>query len=166
MGQSFGGIDTEFKIGGFKELEKAFNQLPNAVSKRILRASIKRALKPIKADAKNRVPVRTGKLRDSIIITTKLSKSQEADSTLKTGFVRVMVGTEWPEGAHGHLIEFGAADRMSQPFMRPAWDMGFHRSIQDIGDDLWKSLQRLAKRLHKQALAGKLTKVGQRSLFG
>ena len=159
-------IDTVIKIAGFRELEKAFNTLPNAVSKRILRGAMKKALKPVAVDAKSKVPVRTGKLRDSIFVGTKLAPSQEADSALKTGHIRVVMGTEWPEGAHGHFVEFGTSKMVAQPYMRPAWDSNKKQVVRIIADESWKSLQRMAKRLFKQAKAGKLSKVGKRTLFG
>ncbi len=155
-------IEMQFRIGGFKELERAFNQLPNAMSKGVLRGAIRAALKPIKQDAKNKVPVRTGGLRDSIVIGTKLTRSQQTGG--RTGAVRLFLGTEWPEGAHGHLIEFGTSKIKANPFLRPAWDANKRDVPKIVGDIAWKKLQLLARRLFRQAKAGKLSRVGRKAL--
>ena len=156
-------IEMEFRIAGFKELEKALNTLPNAMSKAVLRGAIRKALAPVKQDAKNKVPVRTGGLRDSIVIGTKLVRSQQPGG--RTGAVRLYMGTSWPEGAHGHLIEFGTSNVSANPFMRPAWDAHKRNIPKVIGEIAWRKLQLLARRLFRQAKAGKLSKTGRRALL-
>ncbi|KKL23177.1 hypothetical protein LCGC14_2428020 [marine sediment metagenome] len=159
-------IDVDIRIGGFRELDEAFKTLPNAVSKRILRTAIRKALQPVKSAAVSIVHVMTGKLKKSIIISTKVVRSQAADSELRRGDAALVMGTSKEAGAYAHFEEFGTSKHSPHAFMRPAWDSNKAKVLQKIGDEAWKSLQKMAARLYKQAKAGKLSKIGKRSLFG
>ena len=159
-------MNVEIRISGFRELDRALATLPNAVSRRVLKGAIKKSLKPVLADAKPKVPVDSGELERSLAISSKLAESQKADSTAKPGDAVMYMGSTQPDGGHDLLVEFGTVSHVAQPYTRPAWDSNKVQVVKTIGDETWKSLQRLAKRLFKQAKAGKLSKVGKRSLFG
>ena len=153
-------INTEIRVSGFKELDQAFATLPNAVSKRVLKTAIRKSLQPVKSAAVSAVHVMTGKLKESIVISTKVVRSQAADSELRRGYAALVMGTSKEAGAYAHFEEFGTSKHSPHAFMRPAWDINRQKVLQTIGDEAWKSLQKTAKRLYKQAKAGKLSKVG------
>lgn len=156
------GLEFETRIAGFDELEKAFNQLPNAMSKSVLRSALKKSLKPVLATAKRLVRHLSGDLERSLVIGTKLKSTQKSDK--RPGAVGVFLGAEWPEGAHAHLLEFGTSRARMFPFLRPAWDEHKDGIPKEVGNEIWRRLRMLAKRLHKQALAGKLSKAGRKAL--
>ena len=74
----------KFRIEGLKALDKALGQLPRATGKNVLRRVARKALEPIIADAKTKAPVGIpgprsgGTLRDSLAVSTKLSRRQKA----------------------------------------------------------------------------------------
>ena len=63
-----------------------------------------------------------------------------------------------------HLIEFGTAKMSAQPTLRPAWDTDKKRVLNTFAREIGKNLEKLAKRLARQAAAGKLSKGGARAL--
>ena len=150
-------IEMEFRIAGFKELEKAFNTLPNAMSKAVLRSAIKKALKPVLSDSIADAPVAKGDLRDSIAISTKLASSQKSDSISRQGAVTVFMGPSSKQGAAANLVEFGTSHTNKDPFIRPSWDANKREVVKVIGNEAWRKLQLLARRLDRQAKAGKLS---------
>ena len=135
--------------------------------------------------AKVKVPVDEGDLRDSIIVSTKITKRQGRG--LVRGVPRVFVGTNWPSA---HLVEFGTGPRPAaavrkkvlasdgkifgtsvdagsmpaHPFLRPSFEALKDEMLKIFGEEMWKNLERTAKRLLKQARAGKLSKGGRRAL--
>jgi len=151
-------INTEIRISGFKELDEAFKTLPTAVSRRTLRAAIKKALLPVASDASRNAPRDKGVLGENIKYGTKLARGQQGDSTVRKGYASGFVGTI-RKSAHGLFKEFGTSKDSAEPFMRPAWDSGKAKVLQVISDESWKSLQKMAIRLYKQAKAGKLSRL-------
>lgn len=152
-------------ILGLKQLDKALKELPKATQKSVLRTAARRALKPIMQDARSRVHVDKGDLRDSIIISTKARNARTRRSLGRSG-VRVWVGPSWPQGAHGHLEEFGTVKTPAHPFMRPSWDRGKDKVLDDFVKEISKGLIRTARRLGKQARTGKLSKSALKALRG
>ena len=156
-------IEMEIRIGGFKELDNAFKTLPNAMSKTVLRSAIKKALKPVLNDARSDVPVDRGDLKESLTINTKLGGGQKSEA--RSGAVTVYMGTSVKQGAVGHLVEFGTSKMRMNPFVRPSWDANKRGVVKTIGNEAWRKLQLLARRLFRQAKAGKLSKTGRRALL-
>ncbi len=175
-----------FDIFGWKELDEALLQISDiATQKRVLVNAMKKALKPVAEDARQRVPVDEGDLRDSIVVSTAITRRQGRG--IVRGVPRVYVGTN---NGSGHLIEFGTGPRKSQatkkqvlaaggvvfgttananalparPFIRPAFDSNREKVLEIFGREMWKNLERTAKRLFKQATSGKLSKGGKRAL--
>jgi HK97 gp10 family phage protein len=138
---------VKVSVEGLKELDEALGQLTKATARNVLRRVLKKAGQPIADAARGKVPVDTGKLRDSIIVGTKLAKStaakagdaaysatmraggtkQEAQSALRVAakaakgdapFAEMFVGPDNRPAAH--LVEFGTGER-------------FHRSGKSVG---------------------------------
>jgi len=151
-------------LGAF-ELEAAFNKLPKSLAKSTLRAALKKAAKPVLADAKADVHKASGNLRDSLAIGTQLMKSQTGFQR-RVGFPQVFIGARWPQGAHAHLEEFGTVRTPSHPFMRPAWDRNKDEVRDSLGAEIWRQLARAAKRLAKRAAKGTLSKTAREAVGG
>lgn len=168
----------KFELTGMKELMDALEQLPTvAMQKGAIRNALKEAGKPIAEAAKENVPVRTGKLRDSIKVSTSL-KATQRKGRFDRSSVTVYVGSSSPLA---HLIEFGTTKReledprivtiggrtvkitntgqvSPRPFLRQAWDANKEKVIKIFGDAMWVQIQKAARRLAKKAAKGTLTR--------
>lgn len=90
-----------------------------------LEESLVKAAKPIEDYAVGAAPIRTGALARSII--TKPMKSA-------AGHAQVRIGPKWAVfGSHrveyGRFQEFGTSKMAAQPFMRPAFDVGWPQAF-------------------------------------
>lgn len=104
------------KFEGGKELEKALLQLKTATAKNTTRRAGKQALQTVIDEAKRRVPVDDGDLRDGLTVSTKASRG-----TRKRSDIEVYAGASGVN--YASIVEFGSEDTAAQPFLRPAWDL-------------------------------------------
>ena len=176
-----------FNVDGLAALDRSLAQISDeATQKRVIISAMKKALKPVAESAKQKVPVDEGDLRNSIVVSTKITKRQGRG--LVKGVPRVFVGSNWPSA---HLVEFGTGPRVAKirrsrvlvsqsgqvfgtsvdagnmpamPFLRPAFESLQQQVLKKFGEEMWKNISRTAKRLLKQAKAGKLSKGGRRAL--
>jgi HK97 gp10 family phage protein len=167
----------KFNVSGQKELARVFEELPKSVGNQVLRNTIRKAVVPVQETAKAIVRKDDRELDSSIIISTKLSKRQRRIHG-KQGDVVVHVGPSHPKGAHGHLVEFGTRPRFHKktgrfvgvmpalPFMRPAWGATKDRVLTTMRETIWAEILKAARRLRKQAMAGKLSKSATRHFGG
>lgn len=159
-----------FQLGGVEELLNAFDELPKAVGKAVLVDVCARAAKPIVEAAKLLAPEdpeHPGSLKQSIGIRRWRGKKWSG----------VIIGPQWPAGAHGHLVEFGTGPRYlrsgkyvgrmpMKPFMRPAWDANKDRALEIMRTEIWDALAKAAAKLAKAAEKGTLGKASRRALGG
>lgn len=154
---------AKVKISGLRELERALRQLPKSTGKAALRRVLKKRAQPVADDMRALAPVdpkSEGDLRESIGVSTKLSKRQRKlhRKTFRNdkAAVEMFVGAG-PDPA-AHQQEFGNVNHGPQSFARPAWDANKTQMLEGIKDDLWKeiekSAQRFAKRQAKLAAKG------------
>lgn len=159
------------RVDGMAALEKALNELPEKIERNIVRAALRAGLKGMKEGAESMVPQRTGALKQSIKIRTKLVKGRPVAA--------VTVGDK--KAWYAHLVEFGTGSfyegtgksvggpyvikaktkkglglpgaahpimsvthpgSKAQPFMRPAFDAGNRQALEDFAA---KVRQRLTK---------------------
>ena len=149
-------LELSTKFEGGKELENALKQLPKALKKSALRSMLRKVAKPVLQEAKSKVPVDSGGLRDSLAIGTTLTKRQRK-FFIKTGDAQIFIGAG-KGGAHAHLVEFGTSMMSARPFLRPAWDAKKHKLLKDAQKILWTILAKKAKTLAKKAVKGTLSK--------
>lgn len=138
------------KVEGLEGIEQALKELPRATGKNVVRRVLRKRGKPIADKARALVPVDEGDLKDSIAVSTKLTKSQRRKhKKFDKDDVEVFVGA----GPHpqAHLQEFGSSVHGRQAFMRPAWDVGKKAVLEGIGADLWAEINKAAKRLARKA---------------
>jgi len=154
-------------IQGWRDLENALRALGNdAQVKAVMKKAMMDAGEIVASDARSRVHKRHGGLQESIDVRPTLSPRQkrERGRGLKgPGTVEVFIGPTWPEGAHGHLVEFGTGIRYTKsgksvgaspalPFMRPAWEAGKNKVLDEFGVRLGLEIENAAKRIaRKQA---------------
>jgi HK97 gp10 family phage protein len=106
---------VSFKISGDKELQRALNALPGKVQKKIMRGALREAAKVVAAEARARVPVETGTLRDSIKVRALKGKRGSVGASVESG-----EGQFKDESFYGAFIEFGTRNAPAKPFLRPA----------------------------------------------
>lgn len=163
------------KVEGFGELEKALSELPRATAKNVARRALLRAGQPVADHAKRLVPVDSGGLRDSIVVTTKTANKPGAGAfaaAMKGGATRAEAGQAMRAAAkggrsgvevyigagqlpHAHLVEFGSVNNSPQPYLRPAWDAGKQKVLDDIRDFLGQEISKAAQRAARKALKAK-----------
>lgn len=149
------------KIEGLKELDEALKDLSRVTAGNAVKRALARAAAPILATAKALVPVDTGKLRDSLVISAKLSKRQtriqrriDAKGRSEGGgksTKTIYVGA----GAlpHAHLQEFGTVRHGPQPFLRPAWEQNKMTALNGLKAALWIEISKSAERARRKNAA-------------
>lgn len=138
----------EFRVDGFKELESALRKLPQEIAGRVLSAALRKAGEPMAADARQAAPRSAnhdpnGHMGDSI----KLRILRDANSTadVEAAFWLGPDANHW----YGGFQEFGTIHKGARPFMRPAFDRHKDEVIDLLGKELWKGIDRAARRLAK-----------------
>lgn len=210
------------QIVGIDDMRKALLQLGDVARKQVVRAALTKSLAPVAAEAARRAPTGTDDagalvaklvmkqlrgarkelrarakkelaLRDSIIVTTQLSPSQQRRRVREPAEFEAFVSSVAP---HAHLVEFGhrlvkvrrvgktlRKDRRSgryrerdvivsrvvghvppHPFLRPAFDAQREAVVDRFGVEVGRALERTANRLFRQAQAGTLSKAGAAAL--
>lgn len=160
------------RIDGLSALNDILNSLPEKLEKNIVRSALRAGLKEMRDEAQARVPVKSGALRESLKIKTKMNKGRPI-AALTAGDKKA-----W----YAHLVEFGTGGfyegtgksvggpykiqskkkggalflggngtpvksvthpgAKAQPFMRPAFDAGNQAALEAF---VAKIKQRLTK---------------------
>ena len=144
---------TTVKVTGFKDLEAALTNLSKAAGKGVLRRALKNAATPIADAASAMAPQgETGNLKSSFVYSTKLNKRQAKmhrkmfrdDRAAVEGFV----GSNDPAAVQQ---EFGNINHGPQPALRPAWDAGKGKVLDDLGREMWSEFDKAAARAARKA---------------
>jgi HK97 gp10 family phage protein len=164
---------TLVTIEGLKDLEAALSDLPNSTARSVLVRALKKAGQPLADHAKQLVPVRTGHLRDSIVVASKvrnLTGLAEYGQTLRAGGTRdearqalrderrsgtqlgsratIEVGTASPVA---HLQELGTIKMAAHPFMRPAYEADKTAVLASISSQLKAEIDKAVARAERKA---------------
>jgi HK97 gp10 family phage protein len=166
---------VDVQVVGFRELDAALAELPQALRRAVVLAALKKAAAPMVRDA--RAKARRGKdprRRGSM----KQRKSGESASmghgadSIAARAVKASTPNEatvavGPDARHWYMkfVEFGTARQAPDRFLTPAFEINKDEAAQLVGEELWKSLSATAKRLAKQAESGTLSKSAQRALL-
>lgn len=124
---------------GDKELQRKLDRLPSKLQKRVVKGAAKKAAEPILAAAKARAPVRTGRHRDSMKITTK-SGRKEIGAQIVTGTRKQLKIPADAKGYYPAAQEFGP-----HPHIRPALDAQRGAAIRIFGRELGPGIEREAR---------------------
>jgi HK97 gp10 family phage protein len=149
----------------FKALEKMLDMLPKAMSKTVLRNALKKAAKPIKAQAAANTE------HTSIAKSMKIATQRKGRRVRAKGAL-VFVG---PTEPHSHLVEEGTGPRYHangkyvgemppNPFLRPAWDALKRPALETLRKEIENELLKAAKRLRTRAESGTLGKAATKAL--
>lgn len=145
----------KMKTTGFAELDRALKGMEKAAAKGIMRRSMKKAAQPV-ADLASRLAPQgeTDSLAPSVIVGTKLSKRQKKlhrkMHKSDKASVEMFVGAGPLPSAHNQ--EFGNENHAAQPFLRPAWKQESMPTVNRLGVELGKEIERTAKRAAARAV--------------
>lgn len=139
-------------VRGLAELAQALKDLPASIASKNggpLARSVKAAADLVADEARRIVPVKTGKLRDNIVV-RRSAKPQGTEGYTVTA--RAGRGPKDPNGAYyAGIVEFGSSTHQAQPFMRPAIESQADAAVKVIADELAEGIRRGAQRAKKIA---------------
>ena len=131
------------KFTGVREMEQRFERIDKSV-RRSQQQIAQEAAELVAEEARRLVPVLTGELRDSIIISERQLGGAFKMNMRTLTAVRLYVGPRkgagYPNGYQGHMIEFGTVKMAAQPFMRPAFDNTRAEVFRLMAAETWKSI--------------------------
>lgn len=141
------------KVEGLKDIQAALADLPKATAKNIMKRVLLARAEPIAEAARSGVPVDKGHLKNSINVSTRLTRRQRGKHRKQhRDDVEVFIGPGTDPA--GHLQEFGTINHPAQPFMRPAWDGAQEEVLEGIQADMWAEIEKVvARRARKAARA-------------
>lgn len=121
-------VKFETKLTG--NLLSALEKLSAAAGESTLRSAGVAGAKVFQEEAKIRVPVSTGVIKNNIIIKRAEEKSNGAQK--QTYLVTVRTGKKNAEGDafYWRFVEFGTSKVAAQPFMRPAFEAMKRRALE------------------------------------
>lgn len=177
------------QVSGLRELDKSLGELTKGQAKGVLKRVLLKAGQPIADAAQALAPRDTGKLGDSIKVSTKVENKagkKEFAEAMKAGlgadaalgalrsarreakgeasFAVAEVGPQKPktkrDGIKMWVQEVGSKTQPGKPYMRPAWDSEQNRALGIIKDELGDEIKKTVARAAKRR-ASKLLKASQ-----
>lgn len=152
------------KVEGLREIEAALQELGDVkVRKASARRALVKAAKPMLDDMQQSAPVLRGHLKRGIRIGAPGNVGSQAFArVLQSGGskdeavaamrevrrsasgIEIAIGP----GRHPQAIfqEFGTENHAPQPFVRPAWEAGKDKALNDIKRELWADIEKTARR--------------------
>lgn len=121
-------------IEGMDEVIKLVAELGDAAAEALDKAS-KAGADMVISDAKRRVPVDTGKLRDSLVLKKSRVKKVKVKSEY---YVTKKSGAE-----HFAPVELGTSKMKAQPFLRPAIDENKNSIAKKVNEEMLKAIGRI-----------------------
>ena len=111
------------RVEGLKELQERLKNLPDRVSKEVLKDMLVSATRPLVGAMRAGVPKNSGDLADSITASFRLSSRQASmHKQFDKDDVEIFVGPG--PLPYAHIVEFGSKHQQPKPYVRPAWDSG------------------------------------------
>lgn len=120
------------QIYGMKEITKILKNFPIKVRRNALKGALKAGAKPVLEEAKRRVPVKSGSLKNSLDIVTRKTKDEDVlmvsvlprSSKTKTKRLKLSNGKTWKikgqvgSGWYAHFVEYGTYAKRAVPLQR------------------------------------------------
>jgi HK97 gp10 family phage protein len=162
-------------VVGFRELDAALAELPQALRRAVVLSALKRAARPIVRDARAKArrgkdPRRRGSMKQRTS-GESAAMGHGADSiaarALRASTPNEASITVGPDVRHWYMkfVEFGTARQAPDRFLTPAFEINKEEAAQLVGEELWKSLSAAARRFARQAEQGQLGKRTQRAFL-
>jgi HK97 gp10 family phage protein len=132
------------KLIGVESMDRKLIAIREAVSPEARERSLLIGASIVADEARRLVPVLTGNLRDSIIVTFDRGGVAGGDISGQRFSSTVYVGPSAHRGFYGFLVEFGTSNMAAHPFMRPALDNRRDEVQRAIGHSLWADIKKAA----------------------
>ncbi len=132
---------------GDKRLVKKFNRLPDKLQKKMLRPSMRKAMKPIKAMAQSLIPVGTGTLKSGGLKIRALKRSRSRFGMILTTPTAEALGI--PKKAKGYYpihVELGHGNVPMQSFMREGMERTKPQARKILASELGRRIAAEAKK--------------------
>lgn len=105
-------MQVDLQLGG---IEASLEKFSEKIKTTVIRAGSQAAAQVFYNEAKNRVPVKSGTLKNSIYQVFSEDNSDKGKATYHVSWNR-------SKAPHGHLIEFGTSKAPAHPFLKPAYE--------------------------------------------
>lgn len=167
-------------IEGLAELDRALAELPKATARNTLKRVLVKAGQPIADAASRNAPVRTGELRESIVVSSRVENNagkSEYAAAMRAGlgqgaavsamrdarraakgtgsFAQIVVGPTKAKSKRDAIKrivqEFGSVNQPPTGFMRRAWDSEKDNALEIIRRDLGDEIAKSVARVAKSA---------------
>ncbi|KZL93972.1 HK97-gp10 family putative phage morphogenesis protein [Clostridium magnum] len=125
---------ASIELTGVDEILNKLQQMGANVG-RLENKALKNAAEPVLEDAKENVPVRTGKLKKGLKITNVKKKD---------GMKYILVGVDRGDNSevfYGKFIEFGTSKMPARPFLQPAYEKNKNTIRKAIAETLKEGLK-------------------------
>ncbi len=148
-------MSNDVQVKGLADLQRALDQLPAKIEANVMRSALRQGANVIKDEAKAKVPVHLGALRDSIRVSTGMKRGT-VKATIKAGdkkawywrFVEFGTKAHWikPKNKKSLFLAGLARETVhhpgarAKPFMRPALDARAHAAIEAVGEAIRRRL--------------------------
>ena len=122
------------ELSGVDEILNRLQQIGANVS-RLENQALRNAAEPVLEDAKANAPVRTGKLKEGLKISSIKTKE---------GMKYVLVGVDKSDNSkifYGKFVEFGTTKMSARPFLGPAYEKNKREIVETIKDTLKEGLK-------------------------
>lgn len=149
---------------GFREVQKALEELPAVMKEKVVVGATRAATKVIADEAKRNVPVDTGLLKKSIGV-SKAKKSDTEQNHVKFYVVpksKILFSKKvtLADGSIGklkskiyayyaHMVEFGTKNMAPRPYLRPAYQNSAKKAVQAFQDYALKRVEREVRKLRR-----------------
>lgn len=144
----------DIQIEGLQELERKLLEIESKAGEKELRKALSFSVNPVVKAAKERVPVKTGGLRQAIskflrkgknknvasVFVGIREKNAKAVSLANQGRSKPIRGV-----FYGHIVEKGYGRQSPQPFLRPALDQEATNVVKRFRDKLKENIDRVTR---------------------
>ncbi len=121
------------ELVGIPEMLKRIDRISKRMATGV-KSVYRRAAMVVRDEARDLVPVRTGRLKRSIF-------AGGGDPTKSNALVGVNQNAKRGGAPYGHIIEFGSSTRDAHPFMRPAIRAARPTAAKIIAEGLQKAIE-------------------------
>lgn len=145
------------KVEGLADLNRRLTELPKAIQGRPLRTAVAAGGRVIQQEAKARVPVDTGLVRDRIRVMSMRQEQRNARAEVVVGVRRVgkvskkvQKNRRRTDPFYWRFIEFGTKFKPARPFLRPALENKRTEAVEAIRERLAKRIEIEAQKLGRR----------------
>ncbi len=134
-------MNVKLTATGVNQIDQVLKGLPNQLQHRVLQAAHAEASNPLLAKAKSIVPVRTGKLKNSISVNKPSITRASQIGIVEVGPMGVNYGS-FVEFGHNLVTRSGVKIGFvkERPYLKPAFDQTKGIVIQNITNSIAKKL--------------------------